>query len=76
MPKTPRTHIEEPADPPPPRWITMADYADLTGISLSKVKRLKLEGRLPYIQEGRVVRIPIQATDFDWLQTWRDQNLN
>jgi len=54
-----------------PQWLTMADYANATGISLSKVKRMKLAGNLPYVQDGRTVRIPATALDFDWLQNWQ-----
>jgi len=58
----------------PPRWLTMAEYALARGISYSKVKRMKLEGRLPCIQDGRTVRIPAQALDYDWLTTWQTTN--
>jgi len=54
----------------------MKEYANLTGMSLSKVKRLKRERRIPFIQEGRVVRIPVQAVDYGWLETWRQANLD
>jgi hypothetical protein len=29
--------------------------------------------RLPYLQEGKVVRIPALALDYDWLNNWRQQ---
>ena len=51
----------------------MADYATAMNLSLSKVKRLKLQGRIPYIQEGQIVRIPAQATDYAWLTLWRHE---
>ena len=57
-----------------PKWLTMAEYADLMGVSESKVKRMKLANQLPYVQEGLTVRIPREATDYQWLTRWREEN--
>jgi excisionase family DNA binding protein len=57
--------------PQTPAYLTMSEYSDKSGISLSKVKRLKMAHRLPFIQEGKVVRIPAQALDYEWLTNWR-----
>jgi excisionase family DNA binding protein len=57
-----------------PKWLTMAEYADLMGISESKVKRMKLAHQLPYVQEGLTVRIPREATDYLWLTKWREEH--
>lgn len=54
-------------------WLTMAQYAEAKAVSPSTVKRWKLQGLIPFRQVGRIVRIPRQALDFDWLQRWRDQ---
>ena len=61
-------------NPHTPKLLTMSDYASIMGLSTSKVKRLKLAGRIPYLQEGQIVRIPIEATDFEWLTNWQQQN--
>lgn len=55
----------------PQAWLTMRQYAQLTQMSLSTVKRLKQLGRLPYTQNGRTVRIPREALDIIWLNNWR-----
>jgi hypothetical protein len=57
--------------PETPAFLTMTEYSTKSGISLSKVKRLKMAHRLPFIQEGKVVRIPAQALDYEWLTNWR-----
>lgn len=54
-----------------PKLLTMREYAAIMGLSTSKVKRLKLEQRIPYFQEGQIVRIPIEATNFEWLTRWQ-----
>lgn len=54
-------------------WLTMAEYAEAKAVSPSTVKRWKLQGLIPFRQIGRIVRIPHQALDFDWLQHWRDK---
>lgn len=59
--------------PPEHGWLTMAQYAKAKAVSPSTVKRWKLEGLIPFRQVGRIVRIPRQALDYDWLQRWRDQ---
>jgi hypothetical protein len=59
--------------PNSPIYLTMAEYSTKAGISLSKVKRLKMTHRIPYIQEGRVVRIPALALDYEWLTNWRQE---
>jgi hypothetical protein len=59
--------------PETPAYLTMTEYSTKSGISLSKVKRLKMTHRLPYLQEGKVVRIPALALDYDWLNNWRQQ---
>jgi len=51
----------------------MSQYANAVGISYSKAKRMKLEGRLPYLQDGRTIRIPEQALDYEWLAQWRQR---
>jgi hypothetical protein len=51
----------------------MAEYADHMGISESKVKRMKLANQLPYVQEAKTVRIPCEATDYQWLKRWREE---
>jgi excisionase family DNA binding protein len=56
-----------------PQWLTMSQFAAQAGLSNSKVKRMKLEGNIPFFQDGRTVRIPIQALDYDWLINWRNQ---
>jgi len=56
-----------------PQWLTMSQFAAQAGLSHSKVKRMKLEGNIPFFQDGRTVRIPIQALDYDWLSNWRNQ---
>lgn len=55
-------------------WLTMAQYAELTQTSLSSVKRLKYAGQLPYTQFGRLIRIPRQALNYEWLHNWRNGN--
>jgi hypothetical protein len=57
-----------------PKWLTMAEYADHMGISESKVKRMKLANQLPYVQEAKTVRIPYEATDYQWLTRWRQEH--
>jgi excisionase family DNA binding protein len=54
-----------------PSYLTMSEYSNKAGISLSQIKRLKLANRLPFIQEGKLVRIPAQALDYEWLSNWR-----
>ena len=54
-------------------WLTMTEYAEAKAVSPSTVKRWKLQGLIPFRQVGRIVRIPRQALDYDWLQRWRDQ---
>ena len=54
-----------------PKLLTMSEYAAIMGLSTSKVKRLKMEKRIPFLQEGQIVRIPVEATDYEWLTTWR-----
>jgi len=54
-------------------WLTMAEYAEAKAVSPSTVKRWKLEGLIPFRQVGRIVRIPRQALDFEWLQRWREK---
>ena len=61
-------------EPPTPKLLTMAQFANTMGLSTSKVKRLKTTGRIPYLQEGRTVRIPIEATDYQWLTSWQAHN--
>ena len=56
------------------KWLTMAEYADHMGISESKVKRMKLANQLPYVQEAKTVRIPYEATDYQWLTRWRQEH--
>jgi excisionase family DNA binding protein len=56
-----------------PRWLTMDEYATASGISYSKVKRMKADGRIPFVQDGRTVRIPDKALDFEWLVAWQQQ---
>ena len=58
-----------------PKWLTMSQFATQTGLSQSKVKRMKLEGNIPFLQDGRTVRIPIQALEYDWLTNWRQQQV-
>jgi excisionase family DNA binding protein len=53
----------------------MSQFATQTGLSQSKVKRMKLEGKIPFLQDGRTVRIPIQALEYDWLTNWRQQQV-
>jgi len=53
------------------RWLKMSEFADIMGISYSTVKRLKLANEIPFRQEGKIVRIPIEATEFEWLENWR-----
>ena len=55
-------------------WLTMSQYADLTQTSVSSVKRLKYAGQLPYTQFGRLIRIPRQALNYEWLHNWRNGN--
>lgn len=50
----------------------MADYGQIMGMSYSTVKRLKLAHEIPFRQEGNTVRIPVEATDFNWLENWRE----
>ena len=57
--------------PNSPAYLTMSEYSIKAGISLSQVKRLKLANRLPFIQEGKLVRIPAQALDYNWFTNWR-----
>lgn len=54
-------------------WLTMAEFAKAKAVSPSTVKRWKLQGLIPFRQVGRIVRIPRQALDFEWLQRWRDK---
>jgi excisionase family DNA binding protein len=58
-----------------PKWLTMSQFATQTGLSQSKVKRMKLEGNIPFLQDGRTVRIPIQALEYGWLTNWRQQQV-
>lgn len=58
----------------PPKLLTMAEYAGIMGLSTSKVKRLKLSGRIPFFQEGQIVRIPVEATDYEWLNHWQQDH--
>lgn len=60
--------------PHTPKLLTMTEYASIMGLSPSKVKRLKLAGRIPYLQEGQTVRIPIEATNYEWLTNWQLQH--
>jgi excisionase family DNA binding protein len=53
----------------------MSQFATQTGLSQSKVKRMKLEGKIPFLQDGRTVRIPIQALEYEWLTNWRQQQV-
>lgn len=61
-------------EPPTPKLLTMTEYAHTMGLSTSKVKRLKLQGRIPYLQEGQTVRIPIEATNYEWLTNWQQHH--
>jgi hypothetical protein len=56
-----------------PAFLSMSEYSTQSGISLSKVKRLKMSRRLPYFQEGKVVRIPAAALNYEWLTSWREE---
>ena len=58
-------------NPTTPQWLTMTEYAQFAHLSLSKVKRMKLTGALPCWQDGRCVRIPAQALDYQWLHEWQ-----
>lgn len=53
------------------KWLTMTEYGQIMAMSYSTVKRLKLAHEIPFRQEGNIVRIPIEATDYDWLENWR-----
>jgi len=56
------------------KWLTMNEYADAMGMSYSTVKRMKLAKQIPCRQEGNIVRIPIEATDYEWLENWRESS--
>ena len=60
-----------PDTPASRKWLTMTEYAQAMGISVSKVKRMKSAGEIPYHQSGSTVRIPADATDFEWLRAWQ-----
>jgi len=38
------------------------------------VKRMKLANQIPCRQDGNIVRIPVEATDYEWLENWRESS--
>lgn len=48
-------------EPTPPRWLTVAQTADLLGCSRSTVQRRVADGSLPVLRLGHLVRIDADA---------------
>ena len=44
-----------------PMYLSMPQFAEVAGLAYCHVRKLTMEGKLPYIPVGKTKRIPVEA---------------
>lgn len=60
-------HIPKPADPPPPRWVSVKKAAHFTDLSEKTIRTHIASGDIIAVFAGRVLRVDLNSVDA-WLR--------